>query len=389
TKIELLLNQVFSFVGVPKLECSGKFEGACSIAIDKNNSQKAIITLTKNINTGTTGTIKISDIFIERSKNATSSFKNVDMTITSSVWKDTTYVCNVANYKEGANEAPPLILKSSAVSAKKYSQPFNFTITNSGRTFKAGTKIKLSFDNNYVVFTKGNKAKISGKDGFENNCQLVYENESAYILIPNDVQGSGTISVNGIVIEKKDEEEFTGNVIMSAEVEGDSGSKQSVAVAKYSSIYDTVPQTTTEATTEATTVSSENNTSGKVVKFVIGDKTYSINGEESELLASPYIKEGYTMLPMRAIANICGISDDKISFLEGTATFVIANGIELKVTAGSDKYTVGDKSINSSTSAEIVNGTMFLPMRDLANAIGISNDKISFDGEKKEVTLNI
>ena len=148
----------------------------------------------------------------------------------------------------------------------------------------------------------------------------------------------------------------------------------------------TVVSTTTESTTETTTASVD---SAKTIKFKIGDTNYSVKGQNKELLAPPYIKDGYTMLPMRALANAIGITDDKISYANGIATFKINDNVELVITKGSSEYTLAGNKVNMSTSAEIKNGTMFLPMRDLVTAMGITNDNILFNNVTKEVTLNL
>lgn len=393
TKINVQLNQVFSFQRTPKIEATGKFKGKCKIELNPNDKQKAVITIVQNINAGETGTIKISNVILERSKNATNKFNTVEMSFTSSSWKDTVLTAVVAKYQEGANTTPPFAIGVNSIrDAKKYSALDTITIKDQNRLYSANTKIMLSFDNGFRVFKNGYNPTVTGSGCFENNCKFVMEDEQAYVLIPKGITDDkfGSIAINDLIIERDSEDSFEGYVKITAVIENDGTSSMNAAVAKYSSIYDTVPQTTTaaESTTETTTADA-NIESGSEVKFVIGDKNYSINGKISQLLATPYIKDGYTMLPMRVIANIVGISNDNIVFADGTAVFKLADGKEIKVTAGSNKYIINGQNADISTSAEIVNGTMFLPMRDLANAIGISNDDISYDAARKEISLNI
>ncbi len=398
TQIEVALNQVFHFVQVPQIETTGKFEGKCKIELNKTNTQKAIITITSAVDSGDAGTIKIINPSIERSANATNNFSTVEMSFTTSSWSDYNVSCVIAKYQEGANSIAPYVITANAnASANKYAALGNIVISDyKGRAYSARSKINLTFDNGYTVFTKGNMPTIKCTGKFENSCEFRVEDNQAYIYITKAISGDsdGTITISGIVLERSSTDAFEDGVKLTVAAEGDSSSSATVQVAKYSSIYDTEPETTTvaETTTEATTDAVSDSSSAqeeKSVKFVIGDVSYTANGVESQLLAAPYIKDGYTMLPMRAIANIVGISDDNISFADGTAVFKISDSIELTVTAGSNEYTVAGQSFEASTSAEIINGTMFLPMRDLAKGIGIADENMLFDGETKEVTLII
>lgn len=396
TKIEVQLNQVFHFVQTPKIEGTGKFEGKCGVELNKNDTQKAIITIVGNVETGQTGAIKLINPVIERSPNAANKFSTVEMTFTTKAWSDYNVSAVVAKYAEGANSAPPLDVKASNpnVGAKKYSALSVITITdNGGRAYKAGSRIMLSFDKGFAVFSKGRLPSVSGSGKFKDNCEFKLEGSQAYILIPKAAaqEGAGSIAINGIELERASEEAFEGGVNITAVVEGDSASSGSAAAAKYLSIYDKIPEVIADdansQAAESDSAAEAKGSEGNTVKFKIGDINYYINGNENQLLAAPYIKDGYTMLPMRAIANIVGISNDSITYSDGTAVFSITDKIKLEVTAGSSEYVVVGKKIAASTSAEIINGTMFLPMRDLANAMGISNDNISFNSETKEITL--
>lgn len=394
-KINIQLNQVFHFVTVPKVVGTGKFENKCTVIIDPNDNQKLIIGFKSAIPAGETGTITVLDPAIERSSNATGKFQTVEMSFKSTAWAGkNTLNTVVAKYEEGANANPPLQVKlSEIVSAKKYALIPSIVIDdNSKREYKAGTKILLDFDNGFKVFEQAKPPRIKGTGKFADNCKFVVENGRAYILIPNAIASdntNGRITIGDLALERDSDKAFQDGLYMTLSVEGDEVSKTIIQVANYSSVYDKVPQTTTvkEGSTETTTAAKDKKSDGDVIKFIIGNKDYTVNGKKQQLLAEPYIKDGYTMLPMRAIANTVGISDDKISYEDGTAEFKISEKISLKVTVGESEYVLAGKSISASVPAEIVNGTMFLPMRDLANAVGISNDNISFDPEIKEITL--
>lgn len=396
TKIEIQLMGTFHFIQVPEIECTGKFEDSCKIELKKDNNQKCIITITKNIKSGSTGEIKLVTPIIERTAS-NSSFTDVEINLTAKGWEKYDSTAKVAKYQEGVAYIPPVQINSAnpyTGAGNKYAALAKITLSDSTeRKFKAGDKITLSFDNGFKIFTGGSLPKMTSTGKFKDNCRLTISESGAYITVLNTIEGSktGTIEINGIVLERSltDAYEY---IKVKAVYSGEEDNYSTAQVAKFSSLYTNVPattttvSTTTEATTETTTTV---NNSKSTVKFKIGDVKYTVNGENKELLAAPYIKDGYTMLPMRALANAVGITDDKISYSNGTAVFKIKDGVELAITKDSSEYTLAGQNIKVSAAAEIKNGTMFLPMRDLATAIGISSDGILFDSVTKEVTLNI
>lgn len=93
------------------------------------------------------------------------------------------------------------------------------------------------------------------------------------------------------------------------------------------------------------------------------------------------------MLPIRAMAELINVPGENITFSNGTAIFKLSDELNLTVTANKADFTLGNDTITASTPPEIVNGTMFLPMRNLVNALGIDDDAITFDGNTKEISI--
>jgi len=58
-------------------------------------------------------------------------------------------------------------------------------------------------------------------------------------------------------------------------------------------------------------------------KFVIGATTYTINGKEVTMDVAPYISNGRTYMPVRYIANAMGINDDNILWDANTQTVTL------------------------------------------------------------------
>lgn len=393
--IELELNQSFRFVELPKLQCSEKFKDKCKVEYKEGNQQKCIITFTQAVDSGSKGTITLVNPIIERSANSTKGFKDVEIHLTANGWEKYDSTDKVAVYKEGTSYMPPLQISVSNANnkANKYAVLNRVKLVDStNRKYSAGDKIVIKFDQGYRWFVSGNLPEIIADGKFANKCKFSFNannGNEAYLIITGDINDSsvGSIEMNKVIIER-DSNDIFDYVNMYADINGDEDSAATMPVAKYNSLFTYVPETTTvEYTSEVTTADISNYMDSKIVKLKIGDVNYSVNGNNMTLLAEPYIKDGYTMLPMRALANVVGISDDRISYSDGTAVFKIKDSVELQIKNGSSEYTLSGQVNKCSTSAEIVNGTMFLPMRDLANAIGISNDNIMYDANTKEITL--
>ena len=402
TQFEVQLNGIFHFTELPNIEATGKFKDKCKIQFKKNSDQKLVITITGKIESGETGEIKLLNPIIQRDKSNNSSFKTVEVSFTGEGWEKYNNTTKVAEYKAGVVYNPPIQIKVSSSTngaSSKYSALSKITLSdNTDRIYKAGDKIALTFDNGFNIFTGGKLPNVKSTGRFKDKCKLTVTSSGGCITILDNISGGseGSIEITGIILERNSTSEFK-SINVKVTYSGEEDNYSTAQVAKYSSLYTSVPSTTTtvvSTTTESTTESTTETTtasvdSAKTIKFKIGDTNYSVKGQNKELLAPPYIKDGYTMLPMRALANAIGITDDKISYANGIAIFKINDNVELVITKDSSEYTLAGNKVNMSTSAEIKNGTMFLPMRDLVTAMGITNDNILFNNVTKEVTLNL
>lgn len=96
--------------------------------------------------------------------------------------------------------------------------------------------------------------------------------------------------------------------------------------------------------------------------------------------------ENYTMLPVRAVALALGIDNDAIIWNAEAHTATIFHGSRIiSMTVGADVMTVNGTTIPTATSVEVVNGRMFIPMRDLATAM---NAKLDWDPVTRTAYFN-
>ena len=118
-------------------------------------------------------------------------------------------------------------------------------------------------------------------------------------------------------------------------------------------------------------------------------ESYIISGETQVALDVPaYINAaGYTMLPVRAVATALGILNNNVLWDQPTRTVTILYGQRIiTMSAGQKVVYVNGSAIPASASVEITNGRTFLPMRDLATALGVTD--ITWDAATKTATLN-
>lgn len=126
----------------------------------------------------------------------------------------------------------------------------------------------------------------------------------------------------------------------------------------------------------------------KKVVVPVGEK-YIIAGEEQVALDVPaYISAaGYTMLPVRAVATALGINNNNVLWDQASRTVTILYGQRIiTMVAGQKVVTVNGNTIPASATVQIKDGRTFLPMRDLATALGVTD--ITWDAATKTATMN-
>ena len=157
------------------------------------------------------------------------------------------------------------------------------------------------------------------------------------------------------------------------------------------------PAETTEQTTEAAAQAPEakpaeriqvNAEAKTIAEVPIGKPYYTINGAGFETDSPAFISDGYTMLPLRAMAGVTGIGDDAVAYEPGSKTAIISyEGSVIRVSAGENTMYINDMPAVLDAPAVIENGRMYLPMRAVAEALGF--DDIEFDTVTKTVTIKL
>ncbi len=99
-------------------------------------------------------------------------------------------------------------------------------------------------------------------------------------------------------------------------------------------------------------------------------------------------KDGYTMLPVRAITEaLNGVAIVRWDDTTKTATISFGSRV-FSMTVGSKVMNMNGVSTNLLAAPEIKNSRIFLPLRDLGYALGLTDSKIAWDAATSTATLN-
>ena len=118
-------------------------------------------------------------------------------------------------------------------------------------------------------------------------------------------------------------------------------------------------------------------------------ESYLISGENKvEIPVPAYINAaGYTMLPLRAVAVALGINENNVLWDQSSRTATVMYGSKIiNMTLGQKVVYVNGAMIPATAAVEITNDRMFLGLRDLGTALGVTD--ITWDGATRTATLN-
>ena len=118
--------------------------------------------------------------------------------------------------------------------------------------------------------------------------------------------------------------------------------------------------------------------------FVIGENKYTVNGTVKEMDAKSYIQApGYTMVPVRYVAEAFGVTGNNVMFANGSATFFAGNRT-IQLTNNSNIAVVNGVQIKMATKVVITNGRTYAPIGEIAQLLGISKE---WNSETKTATF--
>ncbi len=118
----------------------------------------------------------------------------------------------------------------------------------------------------------------------------------------------------------------------------------------------------------------------------VEEGTMTINGKTTSI-DKPYFLDGYVMLPLRAIVE--KLSDSAIvKWDDGTKKITLQIGTQvIGFQIGQKNLNINGTNVAMTVPAQIKDGRVYLPMRDLSYALGIKEDGITWNAEDMTVTL--
>jgi hypothetical protein len=127
--------------------------------------------------------------------------------------------------------------------------------------------------------------------------------------------------------------------------------------------------------------------------FVIGDTSYTMNGQTQPMDAAPFLDGNNTMIPVRYLAYALGFDDSQIVWNPDTqtATLVAPGQYIVQLTVNSPNATVNGTSVlmvdqeGNPVSAINKDGRVYLPLRAVTNLFGVP---VAWDGPSQTITIN-
>lgn len=122
----------------------------------------------------------------------------------------------------------------------------------------------------------------------------------------------------------------------------------------------------------------------QTAKFVIDNAEYQVGDEVKTADVAPYIKDGRTMLSVRYVAEALGLAENQIVWDGVNRTVTIFGDQIVQITIDSPVLKVGPVTINMDTVAEIKDGRTMLPVSFIATALGAQTE---WDAANRTVTV--
>lgn len=122
------------------------------------------------------------------------------------------------------------------------------------------------------------------------------------------------------------------------------------------------------------------------VNFVIGQAKYTVNGVEKTMDTAAYLaKEGRTMLPVRYVADALGVNPNQILWDGASKTVTILADRVVQVKLGSKEMIINGAKVPMTAAAEMKNNRVFIPVAEIARALGAN---VAWDPATQTATFN-
>jgi len=107
------------------------------------------------------------------------------------------------------------------------------------------------------------------------------------------------------------------------------------------------------------------------VTFTIGQKSYVVGNEVVTADVAPFIQDSRTMVPVRFVAQAVGVSESNIIWDDATRTVTIFGERVVQLTIGSSELLVNGAKVTMDTQAIISADRTYVPIAFIAQALGV------------------
>lgn len=102
------------------------------------------------------------------------------------------------------------------------------------------------------------------------------------------------------------------------------------------------------------------------------DIRITYKGADVEFLNAPFIVDGTTYVPIRAIANTLGVENEYIAYDDATRVVdIVKDDVAIKLTIGSDKAMLNGEEVTMQAPAIETKGSTFVHIRFISSAFGV------------------
>lgn len=122
--------------------------------------------------------------------------------------------------------------------------------------------------------------------------------------------------------------------------------------------------------------------SSKIIEMTIGKKDYSINSEKKKMDTVPFVQDSRTLVPVRFVAEAIGAQVEWDA--ENQIVKITNNDSVMTLKVGENNYSLNDKTSEMDTKSIIKDSRTFIPIRFVAEALGLY---VEYNDTDKIVTL--
>ena len=122
------------------------------------------------------------------------------------------------------------------------------------------------------------------------------------------------------------------------------------------------------------------------VRFTIGKTMYTIDDKIKNMDVAPFISNGRTFVPVKYVADALGISADRVFWNNQTKTVIIYGEEKITLKIGSKVMQVGTKTYQMLEAPSIKNGRTYVPVAEITRALNVQTE---WEATTKVVTFTI